>query len=68
MYFTGLNLKNIFSLPAALVFESYSGSEVRIKRGSSYLAIDSNGIIQTRVSAPPIIKTVFITCSIYEMI
>ena len=52
MYFTGLNLKNIFSLPAALVLESYSGSEVRIKRGSSYLAIDSNGIIQTRVSVP----------------
>ena len=52
MYFTGLNLKNIFSLPAALVVEVYSVSGRRFKKGSSYLAIDSNGSIQTRVSAP----------------
>ena len=53
MYFTGLNLKNVFSLLAALVVvEVYSVSEIRFEKGSSYLAIDSNGSIQTRVSAP----------------
>ena len=52
MYFTGLNLKNIFSLLAALVVEVYSVSEIRFEKGSSHLAIDSNGSIQTRVSAP----------------
>ena len=52
MYFTGLNLKNVFSLLANLVVEVYSVSEIRFEKGSSYLAIDSNGSIQTRVSAP----------------
>ena len=52
MYFTDLNLKILFSLPAALVLEQYTVSETRIKKGSFYLAIDSNGMIQTRVSDP----------------
>ena len=52
MYFTDLNLKNLFSLPANLVLEVYGVSERRFRKGSSYLAIDSNGKIQTRVSNP----------------
>ena len=47
-----LNRKNLFSLPAVFVVEVYSASEIRFKKGSLYLAIDSNGIIQTRVSDP----------------
>ena len=52
MYFTDLNLKNLFYLPAEFVVEVYSASEIRFKKGSLYLALDSNGTTKTRVSDP----------------
>ena len=52
MYFADLNLKNLFYLPAQFVVEVYSVSEIRFKKGSLYLAIDSSGTIKTRVSGP----------------
>ena len=52
MYFRDLNLKYPFSLPVNLVVEEYGSAKKRFRKGSSYLAIDSNGKIKTRVSDP----------------